>query len=396
MLLKIISGFKFIIAGAINPFKLCVLLGGLSIQAYGASITPQAQDTKVNITFDRMSLPANIFIWDKVFGGSTDSGECTDTATCKDKDNINSLTCYSATDPTNGACQVKLFWWDSTNNETSIYLTLRFTHSSGKTKDLRVASVKIGRTKETASWISGSILRPEGFSTYIPASELNKLSDVGVWKADLKMQVKAWDDCSGASNGCSGIHRVDWKANIILKVTDYGNHQIYLPAFPTSAPSVNLNLNTRPGIGAGNSVSGSTGLDMCLYDGNDSASNRISLLLQDEGDAAPDRIKGQFSVYRSGGDKAKASDRLDYQISVINPTTGAVQNIANGKEIVWIDTNRRDIQRPVILPGGVAPALCVPAPLTLTTPAFSMADKTAGDYTGKLRIIYTPTTQTAP
>ncbi|WP_152526647.1 CfaE/CblD family pilus tip adhesin, partial [Serratia fonticola] len=32
-------------------------------------------------------------------------------------------------------------------------------------------------------------------------------------------------------------------------------------------------------------------------------------------------------------------------------------------------------------------------PLTLTTPAFSMADKTAGDYTGTLRIIYTPTTQ---
>ncbi|CAI1544488.1 CfaE/CblD family pilus tip adhesin [Serratia fonticola] len=394
MLLKIISGFKFIIAGAINPFNLCVLLGGLSMQAYGASIAPQAQDTKVNITFDRMSLPANIYIWERVFGGSTDSGECSNASNCKDKDVINSLMCYSTTDPTNGACPVKLFWANNINSDNSKTLKLRFTHSSGKTKDLRVTSVK--GSGDYSSWVAGAQLYSSGFSTYIPASELNKLSDVGVWRAELKMQVKAWDYCGNDIIGCPGFHRANWKANIILKVTDYGNHQIYLPAFPTSAPSVNLNLNTRPGIGAGNSVSGSTGLDMCLYDGNDSASNRISLLLQDEGDAAPDRIKGQFSVYRSGGDKAKASDRLDYQISVINPTTGAVQNIANGKEIVWIDTNRRDIQRPVMLPGGVAPALCVPAPLTLTTPAFSMADKTGGDYTGKLRIIYTPTTQTAP
>ncbi|VTR58902.1 CblD like pilus biogenesis initiator [Serratia fonticola] len=63
-----------------------------------------------------------------------------------------------------------------------------------------------------------------GFNTYIPASELNKLSDVGVWRADLKMQVKAWDNCY-TIGGCPGIHRVDWKANIILKVTDYGNQQ---------------------------------------------------------------------------------------------------------------------------------------------------------------------------
>lgn len=394
MLLKIISSFKFIIAGAINPFNLCVLLGGVSIQAYGASIAPQAQDTKVNITFDRMSLPANIFIWDKVFGGSTDEGECTNSSDCKDKDEINSLTCYSTTDPTNGACQVKLFWWTDTSNDTSKTLTLRFTHRSGKTKDLRVTAVKGSGTY--GSWIAGIILPSSGFSTYIPASELNKLSDVGVWKADLKMQVKAWDYCSGASNGCPGIFRVTWKASLALNVTDYGNQQIYLPAFPNSAPVINLNLNTRPGVGAGKSVSGSTGVDMCLYDGNDSASNRISLLLQDEGDTAPDRIKGQFSLYRRGGDKAKARDRLDYQVSVINPTTGAVQDISNGKEIIWSDTNRRNIQRPVVLPGGGAPALCVPAPLTLTTPAFSMADKTAGDYTGKLRIIYTPTTQTAP
>ncbi|MFV8908680.1 CfaE/CblD family pilus tip adhesin [Serratia fonticola] len=393
MLLKIISGFKFIIAGAINPLNLCVLLGGLSIQAYGASIAPQAQDTKVNITFDRMSLPANIYIWERVFGGSTDDGECTSAFTCVDKDLINSLTCYSETDPTNGACQVKLWWWDNTSNDTSQTLTLRFTHSSGKTKNLLVTSIKTGT--QHSSWISGAALTPQGFTTFIPASELNKLSDTGVWRAELKMQVKAWGNCSTATS-CPGIFRVAWKASLVLKVTDYGNHQIYLPAFPTSIPTVNLNLNTRPGADGGMNISGSSSLDMCLYDGIDSTSNRISLLFQDEGATASGRLRGRFSLYRRGGDKTKASNRLDYQVSVINPTTGAVQVIANGKEVIWIDTNRRNIQRPVVLPGGGAPTFCVPAPLTLTTPAFSMADKTAGDYTGQLRIIYTPTTQTAP
>ncbi|MGL5385857.1 MAG: CfaE/CblD family pilus tip adhesin [Enterobacterales bacterium] len=341
-----------------------------------------------------MSLPANIYIWQNAFGGgSTDGVACSSNVTCIDKDEINSLTCYSTTDATNGACQVNLFWWRSVNNDNSRYLTLRFTHSSGATKDLRVTSIKED-TGNYSSWISGVILS-KGFNTFIPMSELNKLSVIGVWRADLKMQIKAWDNCGKLTVGCPGIHRVDWKANLTLNVTDYGNQQVYLPAFPTSAPVINLNLKTRPGTSSSQSVSGSTSLDMCLYDGNNSASNRISLLLQDEGAAAEGRLAGQFSIYRRGGDKAKVRDRLDYQVSVINPTTGAMQNLANGTEVVWSDTNRRNIQRQVILPGISTPSLCVPAPLTLTTPTFALADKTSGDYTGTLRIIYTPTTQTA-
>ncbi|WP_367303018.1 CfaE/CblD family pilus tip adhesin [Pantoea stewartii] len=36
----------------------------------------------------------------------------------------------------------------------------------------------------------------------------------------------------------------------------------------------------------------------------------------------------------------------------------------------------------------------MPAPLTLTTPPFRLSDKSSGHYSGKLRIVYTPTTQT--
>lgn len=109
-------------------------------------------------------------------------------------------------------------------------------------------------------------------------------------------------DWSSTAEGCTNVTKLHtWSADIVFNVTDNSNQQIYLPAFPTSAPVVNLNLKTRPGVGSGKSVSGSTSLDVCLYDGNNSASKRISLLFQDEGITAPERADGQFSLYRNGG-----------------------------------------------------------------------------------------------
>ncbi|WP_340138573.1 CfaE/CblD family pilus tip adhesin [Pantoea ananatis] len=49
----------------------------------------------------------------------------------------------------------------------------------------------------------------------------------------------------------------------------------------------------------------------------------------------------------------------------------------------------------MVLPGVPGTSLCVPAPLTLTTPRFKLSDKSSGQYSGKLRIVYTPTTQTS-
>ncbi|WP_411753403.1 CfaE/CblD family pilus tip adhesin [Serratia sp. (in: enterobacteria)] len=373
-------------------FQLVVMLGVALFGTYvplvhSASVAPQPQNSVINMTLDRMNLPKEIFIWDDVFGGSSDL--CEGRVACKNQDIINSLICLSTTEVAYGACPSKLFWqWGSAWQQS---LRLRFTHANGQTRELKLTSLKaLGRWP---SWAADAPLYHRGFSVFIPSSELDKLSIPGVWRAGLLMKVSAWDNCSDDINGCPGYLRAYWQADITLKVTDNSNQQIYLPAFPTSAPTINLNLNTRPGTGNGKNVSGQTNLDMCLYDGNDSASNRISLRLQDEGATAAGRPAGQFSIYRRGGNKSQARDRLDYQVSVINPTTGAAQQLANGTEIIWSDTNKRNIQRQVILPGVSKPALCVPAPLTLTTPAFSLSDKTAGDYTGTLRIIYTPSTQ---
>lgn len=186
-----------------------------------------------------------------------------------------------------------------------------------------------------------------------------------------------------------------WTANIVLTVTDLNNQQVYFPAFPYSTPRVDLNLNNRPGTSKNTAASGSASLDMCLYDGSNSSSNRVNMLFSDEGAGATGRTAGLFSVYRSGADKTQAANRIDYQVSVINPTTGAAQAISNGTEISWTGTNRRNIQRQVVLPGVPGASLCVPAPIRLVTPAFNLADKTAGHYTGKLTIIYTPSTQSS-
>lgn len=181
---------------------------------------------------------------------------------------------------------------------------------------------------------------------------------------------------------------VTWTARIVLNVKDLNSQVVYFPAFPYAVPQVELNLSNRPGTASNLTVRGSLSLDMCLYDGSNSASNRINVLFQDEGADAPGRPDGMFSVYRTGGDKPSQSDRVDYKVSVIDPTTGTSRTVSNATRISWSDTNRRNILRQVVLPGTSKVSLCVPAPITLTTPAFTLADKAAGRYTGRLKIIY--------
>jgi hypothetical protein len=358
---------------------------------------PIAQNTVLTMGLALDSMPAKVVVWDNLPAGYDEKD--------KPKWGRNTLVCLSRTEKKYGACLTKPVWIHSSVRPTKV--TLDFTLAGTST----VAALVIEGNRKTmplpgTGCTLGTIGSAEAsgpceafFTFSIPQAQLKKLR-AGRWTATLKQDLMQWPttSCSGdfgnPATGCTNVTKLHtWTADIVFNVTDNSNQQIYLPAFPTSVPVVNLNLKTRPGAGSGKTVNGSTSLDMCLYDGNDSASNRISLLFQDEGATAPERADGQFSLYRNGGDKSKPRDRLDYQVSVINPTTGAVQNVANGKEIVWSDTNRRNIQRLVVLPGGGAAVLCVPAPLTLTTPAFSMADKTAGDYTGKLRVVYMPTTQ---
>lgn len=180
--------------------------------------------------------------------------------------------------------------------------------------------------------------------------------------------------------------------NIHVVVTDENMQTIYFPQFPASQPVVNLNLDIFPGNLQQGTAKGKTSIDMCLYDGSNSSSNHVILRFEDEGTSAPGRPTGQFSVYLDGADKSTAANRLDYNVSVLNPTTGILQQVNNGVQIQWDNTNKRNILRQVVLPGIPGVSLCVPAPLTLTTPEFPLSTKSGGHYSGVLKIFYMPVT----
>lgn len=358
---------------------------GLILSALGAGVTPcyavyeapMARNTTLTAKYDRMAVPSSLTIWDKLSGGSDDTGE--------DKWTRNSLVCKSTSDSTYGACTNTKPVWGAPASDANI--TLKFMRD-GTAASVNLTVVGLRNTGCGQFSASNAVKCADGrtfvtFTYTISQSELAKITTPGVWRATLKQDLFQW----------VSTYLYTWTASIVLTVTDLNNQQIYFPAFPYSAPRVDLNLNNRPGTSKNTAASGTASLDMCLYDGSNSSSNRVSMLFSDGGESATGRAAGLFSVYRTGADKTQAANRIDYQVSVINPTTGAAQAISNGTEITWTNTNQRNIQRQVVLPGVPGVSLCVPAPIRLITPAFNLADKAAGRYTGKLTIIYTPSTQ---
>lgn len=348
---------------------------------YAVYEAPMARNTALTAKYDRMAVPSSLTIWGNLSGGSDDS--------TANKWVRNTLVCQSSSDSTFGSCNrtAPVWWQDGLPSDANI--TLKFTRDGASTSvNLTVVGLHnpVGATcsQLPASSAANCYASTSTAFTYtISQSELSKLTTPGVWRATLKQDLWQW----------TSPYLYTWTASIALTVTDLNNQQVYFPAFPYSTPRVDLNLNNRPGTSKNTAASGSASLDMCLYDGSNSSSNRVNMLFSDEGAGATGRTAGLFSVYRSGADKTQAANRIDYQVSVINPTTGTAQAISNGTEISWTGTNRRNIQRQVVLPGVPGASLCVPAPIRLVTPAFNLADKTAGHYTGKLTIIYTPSTQ---
>lgn len=373
----------------------------VGMQAQAALLTPSGRNTSVAVTFDRMSVPAQLPIWTNESGGY-DTNDAP-------KWGRNTLVCQSRTSNQYGACLTFPVWLEASPSPYPV--PVLFTESS--TRQTQVLNVYLTKRRSLNNVVVatnqvplnafGGAVTPRGdgtdYSAYLPSSELSKFPSAGNWSATLKMSLMQWPitSCTGNSQnvnvGCTNVTKLgDWIATMTFKVTDYGNQQIYLPEFGNAAANVDLGLKTFPGARATTTVSGSRSLDMCLYDGNNSDSNRVSLIFQDEGAAAPARATGLFSLYLNGADKNLAQNRLDYAIEVINPLTKARQAVENGSEIIWSGTNRGVLRR-VVLPGQSNSVLCVPAPMQLITPAFTLSSKTAGRYQGTLRIIYTPTTQ---
>lgn len=177
----------------------------------------------------------------------------------------------------------------------------------------------------------------------------------------------------------------------IINVSNY-TPLIYFPSSQNNQPVVHLDIKRKlPGTKQ-NSVSSTSNLDMCLYDGNNSSSSSIKLIFRDEGNTPSDRGEGLFSIYRQGADRNLVENRIDYSVSVINPTNNSRQKLNNGEGIFWSNTNDRRILRQVALPNIPGISLCVPAPLTFDTGNFNISEKNAGQYLGILTVLYTPNT----
>lgn len=270
---------------------------------------PAGRNTSAEISYDRSSPPARFDIWVHEPSGY-------DTADPQ-KWGRNTLTCLSRTDPTNGACMTAPVWF-SANPAAPYPITLRFTHAlTKKTVDIKVygehymfinskvftfASFVTGGTGDIAAWN-----REPYFDYYIVRSELDKLTLPGIWTATLKQNLRQWGggNCGGNFNdvdvGCPGyLTLASWQATVRIEVVDPGNQQIYLPAFPHSTPIVNLNLTNFPGRPGGSEIQGESTVDMCLYDGNNSASTRAYLRFEDDGLTATGRTEGAFSIRRRG------------------------------------------------------------------------------------------------
>lgn len=168
--------------------------------------------------------------------------------------------------------------------------------------------------------------------------------------------------------------------------------QIYFPSSPYYNPVIRLNIkNKYPGSNS-TSIQDSTTLDMCLYDGSNSTSRGVKITFKDNTSGVSNRPPGYFSIFRRDGDNSQINNRLDYVVSVINPVTGSRQEVNNGVEVYWAGVNEKRLLRQVILPGVPGVSLCVPAPVTLSTSLINNSGKMAGNYSGTLTIIYTPST----
>ncbi|SER20400.1 CblD like pilus biogenesis initiator [Rosenbergiella nectarea] len=295
--------------------------------------------------------------------------------------------CGSTTDTVNGACPVEGAR-GSQLPDTSPMPTwgdIRLSLQEENTLKSIVVNIKAIRTSFNCGrrypWdlTACKLLQYNPYITLGMENSTLKNIPAGTWTGHLILYQRPWKYPSYFADTIGMIFTV--------KVNDEHKQIIYFPAFPTSDPHVDLNLNYRPGSGRNGGVTGSSSLDMCLYDGGASAKT-VQLLFKDDSVSGLGKDSDLFSIYRDGANKNQGGNRIDYQLQVVNPMTGGHDTVSNSKIITWQNANARGIQRKVVLPGIPGVSLCLPAPLNFITPAFNYSEKSSGHYTGVLRVFY--------
>lgn len=361
---------------------------------------PTGRETQITEYFDRQSIPSQIDIWTNESGGY-DSSKPSFWG-------LNTLVCKSSSDPKNGQCATVSAGMSQvgigsipltfTEKRSKLKVVLKVSayhepHYVGLNCTASAVVLPVPTTANITCNLYDTTYKSDGtiFTAYITQAELKKIPFGGIWEASLEMYLKQWTPYKTLGN---------WNAKFALNISDVSNQAIYFPSFGAgqgkdAQPHVDLNLRPLPGgdrqiLGR---LSGSTSLDMCLYDGYGSNSRQFQVQLSEppEYPENPEgRQAGKFSVYNDIGNRNEVSNRIDYGVKMYFPESNSFQDVVNGETYTLPNINTDDI-RAVRLASNISNVvLCVPTPLQINTPAFNIVDKTNGHYTGKIRVVFTP------
>lgn len=355
----------------IRTFLICLVMSMLLLIACpkvrAEVVEPTGRDTTVTESFDKSAPPSQVSIWKDESGGYNTSNPSLW--------GRNYWVCLSSTDPQNGECRTSGSW--ANTGETTIPLIFK-EKRSGITTTINVkGSHHFGAYGPYQIYGATYYTNmPETKATfYISQTELSKFPVGGIWQAELKVNLMQWDPYIVLGN---------WNAHITLKVSDNNNQQIYLPAFGTADPHVDLNLRPLPGTKANQTMlSGTATLDMCLYDGYNSNSSEFVISPKDDYNGLPGREFGLFSVYHNG--QIDTANRIDYQLQILDLLSRKFIELDNWQNYVATKISEAPL-RSVHLPGIPQAVVCVPTALRFVTPDFTLTSKTAGRYTGTLHL----------
>ncbi|KVC48673.1 CfaE/CblD family pilus tip adhesin [Burkholderia diffusa] len=367
-------------------------LWAISVDASAAIQVPANRNDTVEATLDRGTAQAAVKIFHMASGGYDTSDAL--------KWGQNSWTCVSATDSATGACPTEPVLSPSGDSST-IQLSFKEAKTGASTVLNLHGEVRNARhvncSGQDVGEIFGEARMPinsadrysvasctsrlwdgRALTITIPSEELKKIPTGGIWRANLLLNLRQWSD-TGSNHPKIAV----FKAAIKLNVTDKNNIQVYLPEFTNATPVVDLKLRTLPN---GSRLSGTSAVDMCLYDGYNSQSTWFDVTASD-GLTIDRRDKGSYSVLLESDKSGAYASRVDYNASL---TYAGKKIVLPNKETVRLQGVNNSAGRTVSLPGIPVPVVCTPTPLTLTTPEFQSVWKRPGKYRNKLTITFTP------
>jgi|GEM_PF-207949 len=361
---------------------LAAMIFPVTLPINAANVEPVDQNAVLTLNLDKSQLSNNNhYIWNEVEGGTHANYWY----------RSSHWVCRSTTNPVTGACSTTAV--SDIPGPTLIPLT--FTEQrSGIKKTLNVyghnrRNICNSDTKaindykfEWCGANPGYGNTSKKLTVWISDDQIAQLDVSGRWKANLKILQAIKDEFTGQFRNVA-----NWNADITINLQDRNNITIWFPAWPTSTPNVNLNLQTLSAPGTpGGQTSGRALLDMCLYDGFNANSASYKVLLSD-GQNISGREKSFFSVFHDGRPNNNRHQRVDYRIEL--NYNGQQLTLNNNQPLTLTGINQTKIQS-VVLPNIPHPVMCVPTPLTFITPTFSPINTQSGSYSGQVRMVFTP------